>query len=100
MLISCLVLGCSISSFVYRRQAQDPYQLAVFFILIAWAVAIGYATGASANLIGAGGGRGAGGAAGAGGGGGAGGGRGGAARPGRAAGGGTGGRRGGGGRGG
>jgi len=51
MLGSCLVLGCSISSFVYRRQETDPFQGVIFFCLILWAVALGSALDASENLI-------------------------------------------------
>jgi hypothetical protein len=52
MLAACLVLGCSVSSFVYRRQDRDPAQAAVFLMFIIWAVVLGRAgLGASANLV-------------------------------------------------
>ncbi len=51
MLVSCLVLGLSISSFAYRRQEQDPSQVIVLLLLLIGAVTVGYGAGASANLI-------------------------------------------------
>lgn len=51
MLTSCLVLGCSISSFLYRHQHSDAYQPVVFFVIIVWAIVLGYGVGASANMV-------------------------------------------------
>ena len=51
MLVSCLALGCSVSSFVYRRQDRDPAQAIVFLVFVTWAVALGCGVGVSANLI-------------------------------------------------
>jgi len=51
MLVSCLVLGLSVSSFAYRRQEHDPFQVIVLLFLLAGAVAVGIAAGATVNLI-------------------------------------------------
>lgn len=51
MLWSCLVYGCSVSSFIHRRQEQDPFQLLVYLIFITGAGVAGYAAGVSANLV-------------------------------------------------
>ena len=51
VLASCLILGVSVSSFVYRRQDKDPQQAAIFLFTIVVAIMLGYTTGASANLI-------------------------------------------------
>jgi len=49
LLVSCLVLGCSVSSFLHRRQAEDQYQLLVFILCIACAVFLAW--GAPADII-------------------------------------------------
>ncbi|KAK4451616.1 hypothetical protein QBC34DRAFT_400247 [Podospora aff. communis PSN243] len=51
MLVSCLVFGCCVSSFVHRRQTQDAFQFAVYAVFITAAVISGYGLEASANLI-------------------------------------------------
>ncbi len=51
MLVSCLVFGCSASSFVYRRQAHDHLQVVVLLVTVAAVIGLGKATGASDNLI-------------------------------------------------
>jgi hypothetical protein len=51
MLSSCLILGCAISSFAYRRQEQDKYQTAIFIIAIGGASAAGLILRVDANLI-------------------------------------------------
>jgi len=51
MLASCLVLGCSVSSFIYRRQQWDPFQVLVFLLFLAVAVTVGGGVGASGPLI-------------------------------------------------
>jgi hypothetical protein len=51
MLGACLVLGCAISSFAYRRQEQDKLQTPIFLGAIALATTIGFALGTNANLI-------------------------------------------------
>ncbi|KAI1082965.1 hypothetical protein F5B20DRAFT_491901 [Whalleya microplaca] len=48
---SCLVLGCSLSSYMNRRRRQDGYQIVVFVIWIAWAICVGWGTGASADMV-------------------------------------------------
>jgi len=51
MLGSCLVLGCSISSFTYRRQPYDRLQTPIFVLAISSACSVGYGLRVSANLI-------------------------------------------------
>ena len=51
MLFPCLVLGCSVSSFAYRRQGRDHLQAIVFTLFILGALIVGFATKASPNLI-------------------------------------------------
>jgi hypothetical protein len=51
MLGSCLVLGCSISSFAYRRQESDRFQAPVFALAITIALTAGIAFGVNADLI-------------------------------------------------
>lgn len=51
MLWSCLVYGCCVSSFIHRRQEKDPFQLFVYLIFATGAEVVGYAVGASANLM-------------------------------------------------
>jgi len=51
MLVSCLVFGCCVSSFVHRRQNQDVFQFGVYTVFIIAAVVCGYGLEASTNLI-------------------------------------------------
>ena len=51
MILACAVLGCSISSFIFRHRRQDQYQIIVFTILIACAATVGGALSSSLNLI-------------------------------------------------
>ena len=51
MLLSCIILGCSISSFAYRRQESDRYQTPIFVFAIAAASTVGFGLGVTANLI-------------------------------------------------
>jgi hypothetical protein len=51
MLFACLILGCSISSFAYRRQDGDKYQTPIFAVAIASATIFGLAMGVNANVI-------------------------------------------------
>lgn len=51
MFTSCLVLGCSVSCFLYRHQHDDPYQPLVFTIAIAGSVVLGHLVGATQNMI-------------------------------------------------
>lgn len=51
MLASCLVLGCAISSFAYRRQDRDKLQTPIFIATITLACIIGFAWDLNANLI-------------------------------------------------
>lgn len=50
MLACCLVLGCSVSSFFYRRQEQDKFQTPIFLLVIAVA-ALGWGLGINSNII-------------------------------------------------
>lgn len=51
MLAFCLVLGCSVSSFCYRRQEQDKFQAPIFVLVITAATIFGFGLGINANLI-------------------------------------------------
>ena len=51
MLAFCLVLGCSVSSFCYRRQDQDKFQAPIFVLVITAATIFGFGLGINANLI-------------------------------------------------
>lgn len=51
MLASCLVLGCSVSSFCYRNQERDNFQVPIFVLVIITATAFGFGLGINANLI-------------------------------------------------
>jgi hypothetical protein len=51
MLFSCLILGCSISSFAYRRQDHDKLQTPIFVLAITTASTFGFGMGVNANLI-------------------------------------------------
>ena len=51
MLASCLILGCAISSFAYRRQEQDRYQNPIFILAITAASIFGLGMGVNTNLI-------------------------------------------------
>lgn len=51
MLSSCLILGCAISSYAYRRQEQDSYQTLILLTAIGAASAIGLVAGVDVNLI-------------------------------------------------
>lgn len=50
MLGACLVLGCAISSFAYRRQV-DKQQTPIFICAIIMTITIGLALGVNTNLI-------------------------------------------------
>jgi len=51
MLGSCLLLGCSISSFAYRRQEDDRFQTPIFVLAITAAAMFGFGWGVNPNLI-------------------------------------------------
>ncbi|KAH7400052.1 hypothetical protein BKA64DRAFT_473670 [Cadophora sp. MPI-SDFR-AT-0126] len=51
LLFACLLLGCSISSFAYRRQREDVYQSLFFIVSITVSTIFGLALGMNANLI-------------------------------------------------
>jgi len=51
MLIACLVLGCAISSFAYRRQEGDKFQTQIFLLAITSATVFGLSLGINANVI-------------------------------------------------
>lgn len=51
MLVFCLVLGCSVSSFCYRRQEHDKFQAPIFVFVIIAATIFGFGLGINANLI-------------------------------------------------
>jgi len=49
MIASCLLLGCSVSSFIIRH--RNERFLGLFLLAIPWALALGYSVGADAKLI-------------------------------------------------
>jgi hypothetical protein len=51
VLISALGFGCCVSSFAYRRQKDDPFQVVVFALLVGTVATVAYGVGASSNLI-------------------------------------------------
>lgn len=51
LLGSCIVEGCAISSFAYRRQAKDRFQAPIFVSAITGATIFGLAWGINANII-------------------------------------------------
>jgi uncharacterized membrane protein YhaH (DUF805 family) len=51
MLSSCLILGCAISSYAYRRKEHDKHQTLIFLIAIGAASAVGFTAGVDANLV-------------------------------------------------
>ncbi|KAF7868565.1 hypothetical protein EAF04_005096 [Stromatinia cepivora] len=51
LLASCLLLGCSISSFAHRRHGRDQCQSLIFVFAILTATTIGFGLGTNANLI-------------------------------------------------
>ncbi|KAF4632761.1 hypothetical protein G7Y89_g5360 [Cudoniella acicularis] len=51
MLGACIVEGCAISSFAFRRQAHDRYQAPIFVFAITAATISGLALGINANVI-------------------------------------------------
>ncbi|KAF5869976.1 uncharacterized protein Bfra_010121 [Botrytis fragariae] len=51
LLASCLLLGCSISSFTHRRQVHDRCQSLILVFAILTATTIGFGLGIDANLI-------------------------------------------------
>ncbi|CZT13741.1 uncharacterized protein RAG0_17239 [Rhynchosporium agropyri] len=51
LLVACLILGFSISSFAYRRQRDDRYQSLIFVLAITTTPIFGIALGINASLI-------------------------------------------------
>ncbi|PVH68417.1 hypothetical protein DL98DRAFT_474843 [Cadophora sp. DSE1049] len=49
-LVFCLVLGCSVASFTYRRH-QDEFQTPIFLLITIATISMGWALGKNANLI-------------------------------------------------
>lgn len=47
----CLVLGCSVSSFLYRHGQDDPCQAFLFVFNVMGSIAVGKLAGASFNMI-------------------------------------------------
>ena len=48
---SCIMFGCSVSSFVYRRQEKDPAQQYVFVVLVLYAVVVGWGLRTGAEVV-------------------------------------------------
>lgn len=51
MFVSCLGLGCCVSSFLYRHQRDDPYQPLIFTSSIVGSAVAGHIVVASSYLI-------------------------------------------------
>lgn len=51
MFTSSLILGCCVSSFLYRHQNDDPYQALVFTSAIVGSVVVGQIAGADIDLM-------------------------------------------------
>lgn len=51
VLLSALGFGCCVSSFVYRRQGEDPFQVLVFALVVGTAATVAYGAGASPDLL-------------------------------------------------
>ncbi|ROW14775.1 hypothetical protein VPNG_03798 [Cytospora leucostoma] len=51
MFTSCLVLGCSVSGYLYRHQKDDPHQSRVFAFAMIGSVILGYLVGATLNMV-------------------------------------------------
>ncbi|KAF7895330.1 hypothetical protein EAF00_007144 [Botryotinia globosa] len=51
LLVSCVLLGCSISSFTHRRQGHDRCQSLILAFAILTATTIGFGLGIDSNLI-------------------------------------------------
>ncbi|KAB5551389.1 hypothetical protein GE09DRAFT_171121 [Coniochaeta sp. 2T2.1] len=51
VLISALGFGCCVSSFVYRRQKEDQFQVVVFALLVGTVATVEYGVGGSSNMI-------------------------------------------------
>lgn len=51
MLGACIVEGCAISSFAFRRQAYDRYQAPIFVFAIIGATITGISFGVDGNVI-------------------------------------------------
>lgn len=51
MLGSCVVLGCSLSSYIQRREEKDRFQIIIFVVMAIWGITVGRGVGASTHLI-------------------------------------------------
>lgn len=51
VLVSALGFGCCVSSFVYRRQGEDPFQVLVFALVVGTVATVAYGAGASSDLL-------------------------------------------------
>ena len=51
VLVFCVVLGCSVSSFCYRNQGQHRFQALIFVLATIAAINLGFGLGVNANLI-------------------------------------------------
>jgi uncharacterized membrane protein YfcA len=51
MLIFCIIIGCAVSSYCYRRQEEDRFQAPIFALLIVIATTLGFGLRVNANLI-------------------------------------------------
>jgi len=51
VLVSALGFGCCVSSFVYRRQGEDPFQVLVFALIVGTVATVAYGTGAGPDVL-------------------------------------------------
>jgi hypothetical protein len=51
VLVAALGFGCCVSSFVYRRQGEDPFQVLVFALIVGTAATVAYGAGASSDMM-------------------------------------------------
>jgi len=51
MLAASLLFGCSISSFLYRRQQRDTFQKPIFILTVTLAVLASLSVGITPNLV-------------------------------------------------
>lgn len=51
MILACILLGCSVSSFIIRHRREDRFQAFVFAAIIVWGALLGYGVNSSLNLV-------------------------------------------------
>ncbi|KAI0541170.1 hypothetical protein GGR58DRAFT_58460 [Xylaria digitata] len=51
LLVSCLVLGCCVSSYRHRMQGREPYQGIFFLVWIVWVSLVGLGAGCEVDTV-------------------------------------------------